>query len=186
MVRTEPPGAWPSPHNSVGGQGSRPKRADLKVTGGACPGLSAAYIDVSVVSPYHATRVEPLESAKNRRYQDKIVANHQVFTNFYPFVLSTSCSYHPKCSITFEARKAKGINVIKLKRSIAIGMLKYRATAYSVMYDGLRQRRSGVEHFFRPSQQSSTQATLAYAHARFSTVPGADLVIDPDWPMDTG
>ena len=48
------------------------------------------------------------------------------------------------------------------------------------MYDGLRQRRSGVDHFFSPSQQTSTRATLAYAHARFSTVPGADLVIDPD------
>ena len=89
-------------------------------------------------------------------------------------------------SIIFEALKAKGVDVIKLKRSIAIGMLKHRATAYSVMYDGLRQRRSGVDHFFSLSQQSSTQATLAYAHARFSTVPGADPVIDPDWPMDTG
>ena len=88
--------------------------------------------------------------------------------------------------IIFEALKAKGVDVIKLKRFIAIGMLKHRATAYSVMYDGLRQRRSGVDHFFSPSQQTSTQATLAYAHARFSTVPGADLVIDPDWPMDTG
>ncbi len=39
---------------------------------------------------------------------------------------------------------------------------------------------------YGPSQQTSTRATLAYAHARFSTVPGADLVIDPDWPMDTG
>ena len=73
-----------------------------------------------------------------------------------------------------------------MKRSIAIGMLKHRATAYSIMYDGLRQRRSGVDHFFSPSLQTSTQATLAYAHARFSTVPGADLVIDPDGPMDTG
>ena len=143
-------------------------------------------MDVSIVSPYHASRVESLESAKNRRYQDKIVAYHPVFTNFYPFVLSTSGSYHPKCSIIFEALKAKGIDVVKLKRSIAIGMLKHRATAYSVMYDGLRQRRSGVDHFFSPSQQTSTRATLAYAHDRFSTVPGADLVIDPDWPMDTG
>ena len=57
----------------------------------------------------------------------------------------------------------------------AIGMLKHRATAYSVMYDGLRQRRSGVDHFFSPSQQTSTRATLAYAHARFSTVP---LILD--------
>ena len=65
-------------------------------------------------------------------------------------------------------------------------MLKHRATAYSVMYDGLRQRRSGADHFFSPSQQTSTQVTLVYAHARFSTGPGADLVIDPDWPMDTG
>ena len=65
-------------------------------------------------------------------------------------------------------------------------MLKHRATPYSVMYDGLRQRRCGVDHYFTPSQQTSTQATLAYAHARISTVPGADLVIDTDWPMDTG
>ena len=77
-------------------------------------------------------------------------------------------------------------DVIQLKRSLTIGMLKHRATAYSVMYDGLRQRRSGVDHFFSSSQQTSTRATLAYAPARFSTVPGADLVIDPDWPMDTG
>ena len=55
-----------------------------------------------------------------------------------------------------------------------------------VMYDSLQQRRSGVHHFFSPFQQTSTRATLAYAHARFSAVPGADLVIDPDWPMDTG
>ena len=65
-------------------------------------------------------------------------------------------------------------------------MLKHRAAAYSVMYDGLRQRRSDVDHFFTPSQQTPTRATLAYTHARFSTVPGADLVIDPDWSMDTG
>ena len=62
----------------------------------------------------------------------------------------------------------------------------HRATAYSVMYDDLRQHRSGVDHLFSPSQQTSTRPTLAYAHARFSAVPGADLVIDPDWPMDTG
>ena len=73
-----------------------------------------------------------------------------------------------------------------MKRSIAIGMLKHRTTAYSIMYDGLRQRRSGVDHFLAPSQQTSSQATVAYAQARFSMVPGADLVIDPDWPMDTG
>ena len=54
---------------------------------------------------------------------------------------------------------------------------------YSIMYYGLR---SGVDHFFSPSQQTPTRATLAYAHARFSTVPGADLVIDPGWPIDTG
>ena len=65
-------------------------------------------------------------------------------------------------------------------------MLKHGATAYSIMYDGLRQRRSGVDHFFSPSQQTSTRATLAYAHARFSTVPGANLVIDPNWPTDAG
>ena len=65
-------------------------------------------------------------------------------------------------------------------------MLKHRTTAYSIMFDGLQQRRSGVDHFFSPSQQTTTRATVAYAHARFSTVPGADHVIDPDWPMDTG
>ena len=103
------------------------------------------------------------------RYQDKIVAYRTVFTNFYPFFLSTGGSYHPKCSLIFEALKAKDIDVIKLN----FGMLKHRATAYSIIYDGLRQRRSGVDHFFTPSQQTSTRATLAYAHARFSTVPGA-------------
>ena len=63
-----------------------------------------------------------------------------------------------------------------------MGMLKHRATANSITYDGLRQRL----YFFSPSQQgdTSTRATVAYAHARFSTVQGADLVIDPDWPMD--
>ena len=65
-------------------------------------------------------------------------------------------------------------------------MLKNRATAYSIMYDVLRQRRSSVDHFFSLSQQTSTQAIVAYIHARFSTVSGADLVIDPDWLMDTG
>ena len=65
-------------------------------------------------------------------------------------------------------------------------MLKHRATVYSIMYD-LRQLRSGINHFFSPSQQTSTRATLAYAHARFSMVPGAgDPVIGPNWPMDTG
>ena len=53
------------------------------------------------------------------RTTDKIVDYHPVFTNFYPFVLSASSSYHPKCSNIFEALKAKGIDVIKLKRSIA-------------------------------------------------------------------
>ena len=88
--------------------------------------------------------------------------------------------------IIFEALKAKGVDVIKLKRSVAIGMLKHRATAYSIMYDGLQRRRSGVDHFFSSSQQTTTRVTLAYAHARFSTVPAADLVTDPDWPKDTG
>ena len=91
--------------------------------------------------------------------------------------------YTTSCSATCEA---KGVDAIKLKRFIAIGILKHRATAYRIMYGGLQQRRSGVDHFFSPSQQTSTRATLAYAHARFSTVPDADLVIDPDWPMDTG
>ena len=119
---------------------------------------------------------------KNNRFHKRLFQDERIYT----IVLSTSCSYHPKCSIIFEALKANDIDVVKLKRSIAIGMLKHRATTYSVMYDGLRQRRSGVDHFFSPSQQTSTRATLAYAHARFSTAPGADLEIDPDWPMDTG
>ena len=64
--------------------------------------------------------------------------------------------------------------------------LKHRTIAYNVMYDDMRQRRSGVDHFFSPSQHTSTRATLAYANARFGTVPDADQAIDPDWLMDTG
>ena len=30
----------------------------------------------------------------------------------------------------------QGYDIVKLKCSIAIGMLRHRATAYSVMYDG--------------------------------------------------
>ena len=109
------------------------------------------------------------------------------YVTFTPlFCPQAAPTAHPKCSIIFEALKPKGFDVIKLKRSIAIGVLKHRAIAYSVIYDGLRQRRNGADHFFSPWQQTSTRATVAYAHARFSTVPGADLVIDPDWPMDTG
>ena len=78
MVRTEAPEAWLSPHNSNRGQQFRSKRADLKVTEGACPGpdLSAAYNDMSVVSHFHASRAESLVSGQNRRYKDKVVAYH--------------------------------------------------------------------------------------------------------------
>jgi hypothetical protein len=183
VVQREPQDQWPS---DLEGQQKGPRRADLKVTGGACPGLSAAYVDVSVASPYHESQILPLTPTLDRRCADKEVAYHSVFTNFYPFVLSTSCSYQSKCSVLFDALKSKGVDVVHLKRSIAMGMLKLRASAYTIMYDGLRQRRSGVDHFFTPSQQTSTRATLAYASARFGRAPVTGPAIEPDWAMDTG
>jgi hypothetical protein len=59
-------------------------RADLRVERGAAPGLSACYIDPSVASPLHATRIQTLQAALDARWTEKVNRYRPVFGNHYP------------------------------------------------------------------------------------------------------
>jgi hypothetical protein len=181
VVQCEPPGSWPDTSANPDDT-SRPRRADLKITGGASLGISACYIDVSIASCYHTTRVQSLKSALDTRHQDKLVRYRGVFSNFYPLVLSPNGSFHHRTKPIFAALKACGVDVVALKHSMAFGLLRLRSRAYNTIYDAIRVPRSDVDHTLSPPPRSSVRTACARAQVAFGSPPPAPV----SRPMDTG
>jgi hypothetical protein len=179
LVQVEPRADW----QATGDDSSKgPRRADLKITGGAAMGNSATYVDVSIASCYHTTRIQSSAASLESRHQEKHLSYDPLFDNFYPFVLSPTGTYHPRTKPFFQALTASGVDVVALKRSIAFGLLRLRAYAYNAMYDGVKVARGDVDYSLSPPPRSSARTACARAQAVF----GPDPPVSSARPMDIG
>ena len=96
--------------------------------------------------------------------------------------MSPTGTHHHHTTAIFKSLSACGVDVVELKRSIAITLLKFRARAYRVIYDSAKTPRSDVDYSLSPPPRSSARAACARSSA--SSTPAAP---DPvDRPMDTG
>ena len=83
-----------------------------------------------------------------------------------------------------KSLSACGVDVVELKRSIAITLLKFRARAYRAIYDAAKTPRSVVDYSLSPPPRSSARTACAR-----SSAPSTPTATDPapvDRPMDTG
>ena len=183
MVESEPRVSW---SDSLGDEQDSTsfRRGDLKVTGGAGLGSSTCILHISIASPFHTTRVQTLASTLNTRYHDKILRYIPVFSNFHPIVMSPTGTHHHHTTAIFKSLSACGVDVVELKRSIAITLLKFRARAYRVIYDAAKTPRSDVDYSLSPPPRSSARAACARSSA--SSTPAAPDPAPVDRPMDTG
>ena len=140
---------------------TRSRRGDLKVTGGAGIGASASILDISIASPFHTTRVQSVPSTLNTRYHDKLVRYHSAFSNFHPIVMSPTGTHHHHTIAIFKSLSACGVDVVELKRSIAIILLKSRARAYRAIYDATKTPRSDIDHSLSPPPRSSVRTACS-------------------------
>ena len=96
--------------------------------------------------------------------------------------MSPTGTHHHHTTAIFKSLSACGVDVVELKRSIAITLLKFRARAYRVIYDAAKAPRSDVDYSLSPPPRSSARA----ACARSSSTPAAPDPAPVDRPMDTG
>ena len=145
----------------------RPQRGDFSSTGGATLGAAKAVFDVSIATCSHTTRVESLYNALETRHQNKLNTYRSVFGNFYPIVLSPNGSYHSSVTAIFQALKSHGVNVPALKTEIAFTLLKYRAIAYTTMFDLTKSPVDEVDHSMGDRPRSSAFRSCAFTTVNF-------------------
>ncbi len=136
-----------------------PMRADLRVERGAAPGLSACYIDPSVASPLHATRIQTLQAAFDARWTEKVNRYRPVFGNHYPFIMSPNCTFHRSAEVLLATLARFHIDTPALKTRIAFKLLSLRAQAYTAMFDVVRVPRRGVDCVSMSSVEPPPQGT---------------------------
>ena len=100
--------------------------------------------------------------------------------------MSPTGTHHYHTTAIFKSLSACGVDVVELKRSIAITLLKFRARAYRAIYDAAKTSRSDVDYSLSPPPRSSVRTACAR-----SSVPSTPAATDPapapaDRPMDTG
>ena len=96
--------------------------------------------------------------------------------------MSPTGTHHHHTITIFKSLSACGVDVIELKRSIAIILLKSRARAYRAIYDDAKTPRSDVDHSLSPPPRSSVRTACARTQAHPSPTPPAPVI----WQMDTG
>ena len=74
--------------------------------------------------------------------------------------------------------------IVTLKRSIAFGLLRFRAQAYRAIYDAVKTPCSDVDYSLSPPPRSSVRATCARTQVTFG--PATPTPAPVDRPMDTG
>ena len=90
-----------------------------------------------------------------------------VFGNFYPIVLSPNGTYHNSVTAIFQALKSHGVNVPALKTDIAFTLLKYRAIAYTTMFDVTKPPVDEVDHTSDERPRSSAFRSCAFTTVDF-------------------
>ena len=185
LVEVEPRVSW-SDAFSDKEDCTRSRRGDLKITGGAGIGASTSILAISIASPFHTTRVQSLPSTLNNRYHDKLVRYRSVLCNFHPIIMSPTGMHHHNTIAIFKSLSACGVDVVELKRSIAIIiLLKSRARSYRDIYDAAKTPRiaiSDIDHRLSPPPHSSVRS----ACARTQTYPSPASPAPVDRQMDTG
>ena len=160
------------------------------VTGGAGLGASTGILGISIASPFHTTRVHTLASTLNT-FSRQDTALQSGFQQLPPIVMSPTGTHHHITTAIFKSLSACGVDVVELKRSIAITMLKFRArfshlNSNRAIYDAAKTPRSDVDYSLSPPPRSSARTACARSSAP-STPASTDPVPAPaDWPMDTG
>ena len=123
-----------------------------------------------------------LPSTLNTRYYDKLVRYRSVFSNFHPIIMSPIGTHHHHTIANFKSLSTCGVDIVELRRSIAIILLKSQTRAYRAIYDAPKTPRSDVDHGLSPPPRSSVHA----ACARTQTCPSPALPAPVDRQMDTG
>ena len=108
------------------------------------------------------------------------------FQQLPPIVMSPTGTHHHHTTAIFKSLSACGVDVVELKRSIAITLLKFRARVYRAIYDASKTPRSDVDYSLSPPPRSSERTACARSSA-LSTPAFTDPAPAPaNWPMDTG
>ena len=76
-------------------------------------------------------------------------------------------SYHHSVTVIFDALKSHGVNVPALKTAVAFTLLKYRATAYTAMFDVSNPPIDEVDHSMSERPRSSAFRTCAFTTVDF-------------------
>jgi hypothetical protein len=153
--------------NDLNDSPTRPQRGDFSSTGGATLGAAKAVMDISVVSCFHANRVESLLNALENRHQAKLNHYRPVFGNFYPIVISSISTYHHSVTAIFQALKSHGVNIPALKADIAFTLLKFRVSAYTAMFDISRPPSNEVDYSMSERPRSSAHRVCAFSTMDF-------------------
>ena len=95
--------------------------------------------------------------------------------------MSPTGTHHHYTIAIFKSLSAC-VDVMALKRSIAIILLKSRARAYRAIYDAAKTPRSDIDHSLSPPPRSSVHTACARTQAHPCPAPPAPVI----WQMDTG
>ena len=95
-------------------------------------------------------------------------------------------THHHHTTAIFKSLSACGVDVVELKRSIAITLLKLRSRAYRAIYDAAKTPRSDVDYSLSPPPRSSARTACARSSAPSTPAPTDPAPTPVDRPMDTG